>query len=240
MRTRGGGGGGGGCGGDGRGGGGGCEARGPQSPQSVPYSQPLPTAPVPPSWHTPLKLYGHTSSQMRGGDGAIGGAGGGGGGGEGAPGGGGGGGDGGGDGAMRPLPHTQQFSDGTLKSGESAHSWPGTIAPSRQWPSDAYFSHVPPNWLRHPRVSTHGAPVTEATAGATSAESEGPSAGMSLFPHAQQCLPASPQAGPSAHSWPGAKPLPVQWPSVTKLEHRALNWLVQPGVSVQAVRSAHS
>ena len=61
----GGGDGGGGDGGGGDGGGdGGMYSRGPQSAQSLPYGQLLPSAPGPPSLQKPLDAQGHASEQI--------------------------------------------------------------------------------------------------------------------------------------------------------------------------------
>ena len=141
------------------------------------------------------------------------------------------------------LPQTQQLCEGTPNCSVSAHSWPGIIAPLAQCPSLAYLAHVAPNWFFHPGVSEQTIGATCLATGSTSfgpptskrdAAAAAASPAVSL-PHAQQCRPAAPQFGAAAHSWPAAKPVPVQWPSVTKLLQREWNLLVQPGVSVHAV-----
>lgn len=108
---------------------------GPQSLQSLPYSQEAPLASGPPSWQTPLVAKAQASSH------AIGGGGGGGGGlGSGGVGGGersgaGEGGGGGAGGTGGDLPQAQQCFSGEPYAGPCAHSWPKTAAPPAQCPS---------------------------------------------------------------------------------------------------------
>ena len=181
-----------------------------------------------------------------GGGGNGGGGGGGGGRGEGGANGAIGGGGGGGGGGGSDLPHSQQFWEGTLNSGESAHSCPGMSALLAQCPSVTYDRHVPPYWFLQPGVSMQptGAEAGGLPAAADSKVATPPFsfAGDCLageggvppsFPHTQQCFPASPKLAAAAHSWPVVKPAPLQWPSFTKSWHVPPYWLRHPGVSVQ-------
>ena len=144
------------------------------------------------------------------------------------------------------MPHSQQFWEGTLNSGESAHSCPGMSALLAQCPSVTYDRHVPPYWFLQPGVSMQptGAEAGGLPAAADSKVATPPFsfAGDCLageggvppsFPHTQQCFPASPKLAAAAHSWPVVKPAPLQWPSFTKSWHVPPYWLRHPGVSVQ-------